>query len=43
MVSPYIFILMVEILLIKINFTDYFAMFEGRSETSADDTTVPST
>ena len=44
-VSPYIFILMVEILLIKINYTNRikgitFAKHESRSETFADDTTV---
>ena len=44
-VSPYIFILMVELLLIKINYTKNiegikFALLEGRSETFADDTTI---
>ena len=44
-VSPYIFILMVEILLIKINYTKnikgiIFAKEEARSETFADDTTI---
>ena len=44
-VSPYVFILMVEILLIKINHTANieginFAKSEGRSETFADDTTI---
>ena len=44
-ISPYIFILMVEILLIKINYTKNlkgirYAKEESRSETFADDTTV---
>ena len=44
-ISPYVFILMVEVLLIKINHTANieginFAKFEGRSETFADDTTI---
>ena len=44
-ISPYIFILMVEILLIKINYTKNlkgitFATMESRSETFADDTTI---
>ena len=44
-VSPYVFILMVEVLLIKINHTANieginFAKTEGRSETFADDTTI---
>ena len=44
-ISPYIFILMVEILLIKINYTKNlkgirYAKRESRSETFADDTTV---
>ena len=44
-VSPYLFILMVEILLIKVNHTGNlegvnFGKFEGRSETFADDTTI---
>ena len=44
-VSPYIFILMVEILLLKINYTKnltgiIFATHEARSETFADDTTI---
>ena len=44
-ISPYIFILMVEILLIKINYTKNlkgirYAKKESRSETFADDTTV---
>ena len=44
-ISPYIFILMVEILLLKINFTTHltgikFAKQESRSETFADDTTI---
>ena len=44
-VSPYIFILMVEILLIKINYTSRikgitFAKHESRSETFADDTSI---
>ena len=44
-ISPYIFILMVEILLIKINYTKNlkgitFSSTESRSETFADDTTV---
>ena len=44
-ISPYIFILMVEILLIKINHTKNlkgitYAQHEARSETFADDTTV---
>ena len=44
-ISPYIFILMVEILLLKINFTTNltgitFAKQESRSETFADDTTI---
>jgi len=44
-VSPYIFILMVEILLLKINYTKNltginFATHEARSETFADDTTI---
>ena len=44
-VSPYIFILMVEILLIKINYTCrikgiIFAKHESRSETFADDTSI---
>ena len=44
-ISPYIFILMVEILLIKINHTKNlkgitYAQHESRSETFADDTTV---
>ena len=44
-ISPYIFILMVEILLIKINHTKNikgitFAQQESRSETLADDTTI---
>ena len=44
-ISPYIFILMVEILLIKINHTKNikgitFAQQESRSETFADDTTI---
>ena len=43
--SPYIFILMVELLLLKINFTKHltgiiFAKVEARSETFADDTTI---
>ena len=45
MISPYIFILMVEILLLKINYTTHltgikFAKLESRSETFADDTTI---
>ena len=44
-ISPYIFILMVEILLLKINFTTNltgikFAKQESRSETFANDTTI---
>ena len=44
-ISPYIFILMVELLLLKINFTKHltgiiFAKVEARSETFADDTTI---
>ena len=44
-ISPYIFILMVEILLLKINHTKnltgiIFAQVESRSETFADDTTI---
>ena len=44
-ISPYIFILMVEILLLKINYTKNitgitFALNESRSETFADDTTI---
>jgi hypothetical protein len=44
-ISPYIFIIMVEILLIKINFTKNlkgitYASTESRSETFADDTTI---
>ena len=44
-ISPYIFILMIEILLIKINHTENltgitFALIESRSETFADDTTI---
>ena len=44
-ISPYIFILAVEILLIKINFTKHikgivFSRHEARSETFADDTSV---
>ena len=44
-ISPYIFILMVEILLLKINYTKHltgvkFARLECRSETFADDTTI---
>ena len=44
-ISPYIFILMVEILLLKINYTTHltgikFAKMESRSETFADDTTI---
>ena len=41
-ISPYIFILMVEILLLKIkNITGItFALNESRSETFADDTTI---
>ena len=44
-VSPYIFIVIVELLLIKINYTSSitgirFAKDEGRSETFADDTTI---
>ena len=44
-VSPFIFILMVEILLLKINYTKnltgiIFATYEARSETFADDTTI---
>ena len=43
--SPYIFILMVEILLIKINYTknlmgNTFATMESRSEAFPDDTTI---
>ena len=43
--SPYIFIIVVELLLIKINYTSSikgirFAKDEGRSETFADDTTI---
>ena len=43
--SPYVFILMVEFLLIKINYSDQiegitWAKSEGRSETFADDTTI---
>ena len=45
MVSPYIFIVIVELLLIKINHTSSitgirFAKDEGRSETFADNTTI---
>ena len=45
MVSPYIFILAVEILLIKINYTKNlkgitYAKNESRSETFADDTSI---
>ena len=44
-ISPYIFVLAVEILLIKINFTKHikgilFAKHESRSETFADDTSI---
>ena len=44
-ISPYIFILAVEILLIKINFTKHikgivFSRHEARSETFADDTLI---
>ena len=44
-ISPYIFIVMVEILLLKINHTKnltgiIFAQVESRSETFADDTTI---
>ena len=44
-ISPYIFILVVEILLIKINFTSHlkginYSKTESRSETFADDTTI---
>ena len=44
-ISPYLFILMVEMLLIKINFSKNlkgitFATHESRSETFADDTTI---
>ena len=44
-ISPYIFILTVEILLIKINYSKNlkgikYAKYEGRSETFADDTTI---
>ena len=44
-ISPYIFILAVEILLIKINFTNNlkgitYGSTESRSETFADDTTI---
>jgi hypothetical protein len=44
-ISPYIFILAVEVLLIKINHTKNlkgikYGVLEGRSETFADDTTV---
>ena len=44
-ISPYIFILMVELLLLKINYTKnltgiIFAKVEARSETFADDTTI---
>ena len=44
-ISPYIFILAVEILLIKINYTKHikgitFAKHESRSETFADDTSI---
>ena len=44
-ISPYIFILMVELLLLKINYTKpltgiIFAKVESRSETFADDTTI---
>ena len=44
-ISPYLFILMVEILLIKINYTKNltgitYASHESRSETFADDTTI---
>ena len=44
-VSPYIFILDVKILLIKINYTKYikgivFSKHESRSETFADDTSI---
>ena len=43
-ISPYIFILMVELLLLKINYTrnltgNIFSKVEARSETFADDTT----
>ena len=44
-ISPYIFILTVEILLIKINYTKNlkgitYGKSEGRSETFANDTTI---
>jgi hypothetical protein len=44
-ISPYIFIVALEILLIKITYTRKptgitFGCFEGRSETFADDTTI---
>ena len=44
-ISPYVFILMVEILLLKLNFTKNltgitFAKLESRSKTFADDTTL---
>ena len=44
-IPPYVFIFMVEFLLIKINFSDLiegitWAKNEGRSETFADDTTI---
>ena len=44
-ISAYIFILMVELLLLKINYTKHltgivFAKVEARSETFADDTTI---
>merc|ERR1712059_152388 len=44
-ISPYIFILAVEILLIKINYTKHikgivFSIHESRSETFADDSSV---
>ena len=44
-ISPYIFILLVELLLLKINYTKnltgiIFAKVESRSETFADDTTI---